>query len=53
VVGRFPQDGYTRINSTKSPASGAGKVSESRLVLQVGRVRGVVCALISVFLSSE
>jgi len=34
---------YDRINSTKSPASGAGKSSESRLVAQVGRVLEFVC----------
>jgi len=32
------------INSTKSPASGAGKVNEPVLMSQVGRVREVVCA---------
>jgi hypothetical protein len=36
---------YGRINSTKSPASGAGTVGEPRLMSQVGRVREVVCAL--------
>jgi len=41
------------INSTKSPASGAGNVSESRLMLQVGRLREFVCAYISLFLQSE
>ena len=40
-------------NSTKSPASGAGNVRESRLMSQVGRVREVVCAQVSVFLRSE
>jgi hypothetical protein len=36
-----------------SPASGAGTVSEPRLISQVSRVREVVCAHISVFLQSE
>jgi hypothetical protein len=44
---------YCRINSTTSPASGAGNVSEPRLMLQVGRVREVLSAQISVFLQSE
>ena len=35
---------YIAINSTKSPASGASTVSESRLMSQVGRVRELVCA---------
>jgi hypothetical protein len=38
---------YTRINSTKSPASGAGNVSEPRLMSQSWIVRKVVCAYIS------
>ena len=29
---------YSRINSSKSPASGAGNVSEPRLMSQVGKV---------------
>ena len=29
---------YSKINSIKSPTSGAGNVSKSRLVSQVGRV---------------
>jgi len=33
---------YRRSNSTKSPASAAGIVSETRLTSQVGRVREVV-----------
>ena len=33
---------YNRIKSTKSPASGTGNVSESRLMSQVGEVREVV-----------
>jgi hypothetical protein len=32
------------INSTKSPAAGAGNVSEPRLMSQVGAVREVLCA---------
>jgi hypothetical protein len=32
------------IYSTKSPASGAGKVSEPQQMSQHGRVRKVVCA---------
>ena len=35
---------YSRINSTKSPVSGAGNISEPRLIPQDGRVREVVCA---------
>ena len=35
---------YSRINTIKSPASGAGKVSESRLASHVRRVRETVCA---------
>jgi len=35
---------YSRIISTKVPASGAGNVSDPRLMSHVGRVRGVVCA---------
>jgi hypothetical protein len=35
---------YSRIKSKKSPASGAGNVSDIRLMLKVGRVRKVeVC----------
>jgi hypothetical protein len=44
---------YSRIISTKSPASGAGNVSEPRLMSQVGRVREVVCLSIGVFLQLE
>jgi hypothetical protein len=44
---------YSRINSTKFPALGADNVSEPRLMSQVGRLREVVCACISVFLQSE
>ena len=36
---------YSRSNSTKSPASGAGKVSEPRLKLQVERMRDIVMRL--------
>jgi len=39
--------GYNRIYSTKSPASCAGNVNEPQLMSQDGRVRKVVCALIS------
>jgi len=42
---------YSRINSTQSPASGAGDVS--KLMSQAGRLREVVYACISVFLQSE
>jgi hypothetical protein len=35
---------YTRINYTKSPASGASNVSEPRLMSQARIVRKVVCA---------
>jgi len=35
---------YSRINSIKSPASGAGNVKDPRLMSQFGRVREVVCA---------
>ena len=35
---------YSRSNSTKSPASSACNVSETRLMQPVGRVREVVCA---------
>jgi hypothetical protein len=34
---------YSRIDSTKLPASGAGNVSEPRLMSQVGKRREVVC----------
>ena len=44
---------YSASNSTKSPTSGAGNVSEPRLMSQVGRVREFVCAWISVFLQPE
>ena len=33
---------YSRSNSTKSPASGAGIVNEPRLMLEVGRVRAAL-----------
>ena len=36
---------YNRINSTKPPASGAGNVSEPKLMSEFGIVREVVCAL--------
>jgi len=44
---------YSLINLSKSPVSGAGKISEPRLMSQDGRVREFVCAQISVFLESE
>jgi hypothetical protein len=44
---------YNRINSTKSPASGAGNFSEPRLMSEVGRMGEVMCACVSVFLQSE
>jgi hypothetical protein len=45
VVGNDMEGGgcYIRINSTKSPPSGVGNVSEPRLVSQVGRGHEVVC----------
>jgi len=43
----------SRVNSTKSPASVVGNISERRLVSRVWRVREVVRAYISVFLQSE
>jgi hypothetical protein len=33
---------YSKSNATQSPASGAGNVSEPRLMLEVGRVRAAV-----------
>jgi len=36
--------GYSRIYSTKSPASGTGNDSELQMMSQDGRVRKVVCA---------
>jgi hypothetical protein len=44
---------YNRINSTKSPAPGAGNMREARLMSLHGRVHEVVCAYISGFLQSE
>jgi hypothetical protein len=44
----FHTEVYSRINPTKSPASGAGNVSEPRLMSQFGRMREVACAKISV-----
>jgi len=41
---------FSRINSTKSPAAGAGNVSESRLMSHFGRVREVVCLYICIFM---
>jgi len=35
---------YSRINSTKSPASGTGNFSKLRLMSQVRRVHEVMCA---------
>lgn len=35
---------YNRINSTTSPASVVGNISEPRVMSQVGRLRKVVCA---------
>ena len=45
-------DCYSRINSTKSPVSGAGNVSEPRLMPEVGRVREA-CARRPVCLCSQ
>jgi len=36
-------DMFNRNNSTKSPASSAGNISEPRLMSQVGRVHEIVC----------
>ena len=44
---------YIRINFTKSPDKDTGNICEPRMMSQVGRVREVVCAQISVFLQSE
>jgi len=44
---------YSWSNFTKSPALGAGIVSELSLTLQAERMREVVCAQFSVFLQSE
>jgi hypothetical protein len=44
---------YNRINSTKSPAPGAGKVSKPRMNSQVRGVGEIVCAHSSVFLLWE
>ena len=35
---------YIKISSIRFPASGAGNISEPRLIPYVGRVREVVCA---------
>ena len=43
----------SRVNSTKSPASGVGSVSEPRLMSHVERVREVVCANVTVLVQSE
>ena len=44
-VGRqFHGSVYNRINSTTSPASGVGNISEPRVIPQVGRLREFVCA---------
>jgi hypothetical protein len=47
-----PLSHYSKNNSTKSTASGAGNVSEPRLMSGNRRVE-VVCAYISVFVQSE
>ena len=44
AASRFLFSGNGRINSTKSPASGASNVSEPRLMSELGTVREVVCA---------
>jgi len=36
-----------------SPDPGAGKVRQSRLMSQAGRVHDVVCAYVSVFMHSD
>jgi hypothetical protein len=41
---------YSGINSTKSPASGAGKVSEPRLISQFERAFEALCVNFGVFL---
>jgi len=53
-VGRqFHGSVYNRMNSTTSPASGVGNISEPRVMPQVGGLREFVCAWIYVFLQSE
>ena len=49
---RFNLYKNSRINCTKSPASGVGKVSEPGLTSQVGRLR-ISCTRTSVFLSQS
>lgn len=44
---------YNRINTTKSRASGAGNVSESRLMSHIGRVCEGMYAEINAFPQSE
>ena len=44
VLGKRTSKAYSRINSRKSPASGAGNVSVPKLMSQVWRVREFVCA---------
>jgi hypothetical protein len=44
---------YKKFISIKSPALGAGNVSEPSLMSEVGRMREVVCAQISMCLQSE
>jgi len=42
---RFRPSRYNGINSTKSPGSGTGNGSESRLTSQDGRVREILCSV--------
>ena len=44
---------YSRIDSTKSPVSGAGNAREPRLMSQIVIVREVVYTQIIVFVQSE
>jgi hypothetical protein len=44
TVMSFSEAKYSKINSIKSHDSGAGNVSERRLMSQSGKVRQVVCA---------
>jgi len=51
MANKWMRKDYIKINSTKSPASGAGTVIVPRLMSHVGRVCEVVCAWICVFLA--
>jgi len=43
----------SRVNSTKSPESGVGSVSNPKLMSHVERVRKVLCAYVIVIVQSE